>query len=209
MALPAYLPTSQRDKKVAGMALPVRFADVRLVTPLKDPKTGHKRDVIVKLLRGGSPYQEREYGSNLPRHTRYIAGEDIEIAWPDAEIPEQERHPVDTARYDVEAETYLPSIFQPPLPGEVMDELREKYGRMRMRHDDEWMKKKIIEDARSAWYEQRKMVVPGHVGKIVSKLEYGWVEEMEKEKPPKQKVRMTTTLASMVAREQKMVKQVA
>lgn len=142
------------------MELPLRFADVRLVVSITDPGTGGQKDAVGRHLRGGAPHYEREYGSNIPRHTRYIAGEDVEIAWPEAEIQEREAQPFDTTRRDVEDETYVPSISRNPILEGVQDELIRPYDRLRRRHDKDWIQRKIVEDARSAWYEQRRMVTP-------------------------------------------------
>ena len=151
---------SQRVRKLNSLELPLKFSDVRLVVSMTDPETDVQKDAVVRHLRGGAPHYEREYGSNIPRHTRYIAGEDVEIAWPEAEIQEREAQPYDTTRRDVEDETYVPSIFRNPLQPGVENELIKPYDRSRRRHDKGWMQRKIVEDARSAWYEQRKLVTP-------------------------------------------------
>ncbi len=140
--------------------VPIKMIDVRLVIALQDPDTGAKRDVIVRHLRGGAPHYEREYGSNIPRHTRYIAGEDIEIDWPEPEIKEEEREINDTARREVEEITFFPSVLSAPLPPGVEDELIKPYSTDRLRHEKEWVTRKIVEDARSMWYEERKAVTP-------------------------------------------------
>jgi large subunit ribosomal protein L24 len=157
------MPENQRTKKVVEMNLPLKFSDVRLV--VRSEGEQQKEDVIIRHLRGGAPHVDRGYGSNIPRHTRYVAGsvdgvEDLEIPWPDAEVQDFEMNPVDTARFDVEQITWLPSVLEAPLPKGVEDELILKRSRMRARHNDEWVAKKIVEDARSLWYEQRGMVVP-------------------------------------------------
>ena len=151
---------SQRVRKLNSLELPLKFSDVRLVVSMTDPETDVQKDAVVRHLRGGAPHYEREYGSNIPRHTRYIAGEDVEIAWPEAEIQAREAQPYDTTRRDVEDETYVPSIFRNPLQPGVENELIKPYDRSRRRHDKGWMQRKIVEDARSAWYEQRKLVTP-------------------------------------------------
>ena len=155
---PEYLPAAQVGRSIMSTELPLRFADVRLVMEMSDEKG--RRDVIVRHLRGGAPYHSREYGSNVPRHTRYVAGVDVEVAWPDAEIHEREREEVDTVRLDVEEVTYTPSVQLAPLPPGVENELLNPYRRNRTIHNKEWVQKKIVEDARSAWYEQRRIVTP-------------------------------------------------
>ncbi|EXJ77726.1 hypothetical protein A1O3_09955 [Capronia epimyces CBS 606.96] len=159
--IPEGTPTRERVA-FQSMELPLPIDSVRLVHRLKDDETGRDRDVIVKLIRGGAPYLQREPYSPLPRHTRYIAGEDVEIPWPEVDTPTYQTFDCDTNRFDVESQSYIPSIYQPPLPrSEILDELRaDKYARDREWHDDEYVRMKVLEDARAAWYAQRKLQSP-------------------------------------------------
>ncbi|OAG42320.1 hypothetical protein AYO21_03488 [Fonsecaea monophora] len=154
----------QRDKiHFSSLELPVPIADVRLVYRLTDPATGRDRDVIVKHIRGGSPYFQREPNSPLPRHTRYVAGEDIQIPWPEVEAPKYQAFEGDTTRYDVESQTWTPTIYQPPIPSpEIFDDLtaEDKYRRDRAWHEDEYVRIKILEDARAEWFKERKIQGP-------------------------------------------------
>lgn len=142
--------------------LPIPIDTVRLVYRLKDEETGRDRDVIVKLLRGGAPYLQREPYSPLPRHTRYIAGEEVEIPWPEVDAPAYQTFESDTTRFEVEFQSYVPSLYDPPLPRSgILDELRnDKYARDREWHDDEYVRLKVLEDARASWYQQRKLQSP-------------------------------------------------
>ncbi|EXJ81671.1 hypothetical protein A1O1_07736 [Capronia coronata CBS 617.96] len=155
--------TPQRERRpFTSSELPIPIDSVRLVYRLKDEETGRDRDVIVKLIRGGAPYLQREPYSPLPRHTRYIAGEDIEIPWPEVDAPTYQAFESDTHRFDVEFQSFMPSLYDPPLPrSEILDELRDdKYARDREWHDDEYVRMKVLEDARAAWYQQRKLQSP-------------------------------------------------
>ncbi|KIX05048.1 uncharacterized protein Z518_05920 [Rhinocladiella mackenziei CBS 650.93] len=155
--------TPGRDRiKFQGMELPIPISHVRLVHRLTDEETGRDRDVIVQYIRGGAPYFQREAHSPLPRHTRYIAGEDIEIPWPEPEIPSYQAWPSDTSRFEVEHQSFMPSLYYPPLPHpEILNELRnDKYARDREWHEAEYTRMKILEDARAAWYQQRKLQSP-------------------------------------------------
>lgn len=118
--------------------------------------------MIVKLLRGGAPYFQRKANSHLPRHTRYIAGEDVVIPWPEDDAKTYQAFSGDTSRLDVEYQTYTPSLYDEPLPqAGILDELRnDKYARDREWHEDEYVRMKILEDARAAWYQQRKLHTP-------------------------------------------------
>lgn len=138
------------------MDLPFSIEDVRLVFRPEDSN----QDVIVRYISGGNPKYVREYGSQIPEHTRYIAGTSTEIPWPADVIPDQERGPNDTPRMSVDHFTYIPGIMNPPFPATVADELTSKYRHDRIRHDDDYVAQKIVEDARSVWYESRRLITP-------------------------------------------------
>jgi large subunit ribosomal protein L24 len=149
-------------RRFSDTELPIPLSSVRLVFRLVDEETGRDRDVIVRHVRGGAPYLQREQNSPLPRHTRYVAGEDIMIPWPEVAAPSDEAQPGDTMRLDVERQTYMPTLYDPPLPQtSILDELRgDKYARDRQWHEDEYVRMKVLEDARVAWFESRKLHTP-------------------------------------------------
>lgn len=134
--------------------------DVRLVVPLDDPKTGAVKDVLVKNLYAAGPYLEREYGLEIPRHTRYIAGLDVEVPWPTSSPEEHQDEEVDTLRIDVEEKSWVPSLTEAPFPLSVIDELRNKYSKYRVRHDPEWVEKKQREDYYREWRQNRQLFTP-------------------------------------------------
>lgn len=142
------------------MPLPVPLDDLRLVVALEDPKTGTTRDVLVENLRAGGPFVEREYGSSTPRHTRYAAGDELVIPWPEEEMVEEEDKPWDTLRIEVETPTWTPSLLSPPFESSVMDELRNKYGKHRKRHDPEYIEQKKLQDYREEYLQSRTLWTP-------------------------------------------------
>ncbi|EXJ59140.1 hypothetical protein A1O7_06571 [Cladophialophora yegresii CBS 114405] len=160
--IPENFPDQRQKVHYTSLELPVPIADVRLVHRLTDERTGKDRDVVVKLLRGGAPYIQQPPNSPLPRHTRYIAGEDIEIPWPKLEVPSYQSYEGDTTRYDVESQTWTPTLYAPPVPPAAFDNLieDEKYKRDRLWHDDEYVRMKVLEDARAEWYMERKIQGP-------------------------------------------------
>jgi large subunit ribosomal protein L24 len=158
---PEFIIANEPDKRpYRSRPIPVPLDDVRLVVPLEDPETGGIKDVIVKHLRAGGPFLTPEYGSSTPRHTRYIAGADIEIPWPATEQREETDEDVDTLRIDVEPRTYLPSITEVPFPLSVIDELRNKFSKFRVRHDPDWLAEKQWDDAYREWQSSRKLLTP-------------------------------------------------
>ena len=133
------------DKRpIRSMEQPVPFSSVRLVFPLKDEATGATRDVIVKKIVNGGIWHQRH-----PRQTRwqrYIDGLNILIPWPAKKAKEYKDYPVDTPRLDVEVKSFVPTLLRPPMPGSVIDELRNKYSKFRTRHDPEYVAAKIKEE---------------------------------------------------------------
>lgn len=142
------------------MELPIPVDDVRLVVALDNPETGVTRDVLVKHMYGGEPFLEREYGSDTPKHTRYIAGEDIEIPWPRSEVPSFKDEEWDTLRMEVESWSWVPTLNKAPFPSGVMDELRNKYSKYRIRHDPEYVKQKKLEEYRKEYLHSQSMMTP-------------------------------------------------
>jgi large subunit ribosomal protein L24 len=156
--------------KYSTQEQPLPINDVRLVHTLTDANGNPIRDVIVKLIRGGAPYEQREMRSNVPRHTRYIAGEDIVIPWIEETIEDMATYEGDTTRLQVEHESWTPTIYDSPLMSEasvasghdIFNELFEeqRYSRARETHDEEYVKMKVLEDARAEWYKARKLQSP-------------------------------------------------
>lgn len=120
------------------------LSQVRLVYPLPHPETGVVRDVIIKKLIRTKVWHNRETGST--RWSRVIPGLDIVVPWPQMERRTYKTHEADTIRLDVEAKTFIPSLLTPPMPGSVIDELRNKYSVFRTRHEPEYIAAKIKED---------------------------------------------------------------
>lgn len=144
--VPKWMQTAEESDKrpIRSMEKPVPFSSVRLVFPLNDPATGTTRDVIVKKIVNGGIWHDRHL--NQTRWQRYIAGLDIKIPWPKKEPKEYKDNPSDTLRLDVEVKSFVPTLLRPPMPGSVIDELRNKYSKFRTRHDLEYIEAKIKED---------------------------------------------------------------
>ncbi|KAA8644832.1 hypothetical protein EYZ11_007926 [Aspergillus tanneri] len=149
--------------------LPLPIDDVRLVVALDDPTTGQTRDVLVEHVYGGGPILERVYGSDTPKHTRYIAGEDIEIPWPRSEPPAAKDEEWDTLRMEVETPTWVPSLHNAPFPPNVMDELRNKFSKYRTRHDPEWVEAKKMEEYRKEYLQSRSLLTPK--GELMARIQ--------------------------------------
>jgi large subunit ribosomal protein L24 len=140
------------------MENPFPIDDVRLVFRPE----GSDEDVIVRYIERGEQthWAEREPFSSLPEYPRYIAGTDIEIPWPAELVPDQERYPSDTPREPVDDPSYMPYVLSAPFNDSIVDELVPKHKKNKLRHEDNYVIGKIIEDARSAWYDSRKLQSP-------------------------------------------------
>lgn len=148
------------NKPYNTMNLPIPMDNVKLVVALDDPATGQTRDVLVEHVYGGEPFLERELGTETPRHTRYIAGENIEIPWPRSEAPKFKDEESDTLRMEVETPSWLPSLHSAPFPPSVLDELRNKFSKYRTRHDPEYVEAKKMEDYRKEYLQSRSLLTP-------------------------------------------------
>ena len=133
------------DKRpLRSIAKPVPLTSVRLVYPLTDPETGITRDVIVKKLVNSKIWHDKHTGTT--RWTRIIPGLNVKVPWPKIEPKEHKDNDCDTLRLDVEVKSFVPTLLRPPMPGSVIDELRNKYSIFRTRHDPEYIEQKKLED---------------------------------------------------------------
>jgi len=138
------LNNDEPDKRpVRSIEQPVPLNTVRLVHPLTDDE-GKTRDVIVKKLVNGPIWHDRHTGAT--KWARLIPGLNIPIPWPKQEPKEHKDFPCDTLRLDVEVKSFVPTLLRPPMPGSVIDELRNKYSIFRTRHDPEYIEAKMKED---------------------------------------------------------------
>jgi large subunit ribosomal protein L24 len=133
------------DKRpIRSIEKPVPLNTVRLVYPLTDATTGITRDVIVKKLVNTRFWHDRHLGKTS--WTRMIPGLNVKVPWPKKERKEQKDFASDTLRLEVEIRSFVPTLLRPPMPGSVIDELRNKFSKFRTRHDPEYIEAKIRED---------------------------------------------------------------
>lgn len=113
---------------------------------------------------------------------RYIAGLEPReyIPFPPKPEPDEQDHDDDTLRIEVDDWTWTPTLLGPPMPESVLDELRNKYGIFRTRHDDDYVQKKEEGFARQEAWKERKaemMVTPlqeFHRKERAEKRKLGW-----------------------------------
>ncbi len=117
---------------IRTIPLPFPLSAVRVVCQMTHPDGITCDTIIEKMVK-------------LPnRHGRYIANsERASGKWqkvptagaPKAAEKEKEPHDADTLRYEVEEVTWTPTLLRAPMPGGVIDELRNKYSKYRTRHE--------------------------------------------------------------------------
>ena len=135
---------------IRAVNLPIPFGSVRLIHPLI--YNGVYRDCIIeKLVR--LPNDSRRYIANSQSFSP--TGSLIEVPWPEKKEEEEEKvdHDDDTLRYEVEEETWVPTLLRAPMPESVINELRYKYSKHRTRHEPEYLAKKIERERKRAQYE--------------------------------------------------------
>ena len=135
-------------RPVRSIEKPVPLDKIRLIYPVTDPETGTTRDVIVRQLINGPVFHDRH--ARTTSWSRYIPGLGeglgLKVPWPKKEAKEKKDYPGDTLRLNVEIKTFVPTLLHPPIPGSVIDELRNKYSKFRTRHDPEYIAEKMQED---------------------------------------------------------------
>lgn len=132
--------------------MPISIASVRLVYPMTNPDTGVTRDTVINQLKAVPPNMQSpnmsldrwQYGK---KWDRVVPGLNVVIPWPEVEVPEFETMPADTVREQVEDRSFYYGLLSPPMPEQVVDELRNKFSRFRTRHEAWYIEKKEMEEA--------------------------------------------------------------
>ena len=96
---------------------------------------------------------------------RYVPGTNQEIRSfeADEEEPDRPYNPGDTLAVEVEWQSFEPSLHTPPMPSSVIDELRNKYSRLRKRHPEEhWqaVRQKAELETKAEIKKELRMVTP-------------------------------------------------
>lgn len=132
--------------------MPISIASVRLVYPMTNPDTGVTRDTVINQLKAVPPNMQSpnmsldrwQFGK---KWDRVVPGLNVVIPWPEVEVPEFETMAADTVREQVEDRSFYYGLLSPPMPEQVVDELRNKFSRFRTRHEAWYIEKKEIEEA--------------------------------------------------------------
>ncbi|CAM1509459.1 Fc.00g031980.m01.CDS01 [Cosmosporella sp. VM-42] len=132
--------------------MPISIGSIRLVYPITNPETGVTRDVVINQLKAVPPNMKSanmtldrwEHGK---KWDRLVPGLNVVIPWPEVQAPELQTTVSDTIREQVEDRTFYYNLLSPPMPEQVLDELRNKYSKFRTRHEAWYVRKKEAEEA--------------------------------------------------------------
>lgn len=162
IAVPEWAKSSMGIKSdIMPQPMPIPIDNVRHVIALEDKdQPGSTRDYIIQHAYGGPPFYERPPGSETPRYSRYISGLGLEIPWPKEELPQIKDGQWDTLRVEVDTQTWVPTLDNPPFPSTIIDELRNKYSKFRSRHDPEYVREKTIETYRQEYIQSQSLLTP-------------------------------------------------
>lgn len=150
--VPPYILASEPSSPpIRTVPLPIPLSSIRLVYPLTID--GVQRDCIVeKLIRlPGRENNNRRFIANSDK----AAGEFIEVPVPgkkDEEMGKKD-HDSDTLRFEVEEQTWTPTLLRAPMPEGVIDELRNKYSEHRTRHEPGYLLAMENREKRKAEYK--------------------------------------------------------
>ncbi|KPM45763.1 hypothetical protein AK830_g748 [Neonectria ditissima] len=132
--------------------MPISIGSIRLVYPITNPETGVTKDTVINQLKGvppnmQSPNMTLERWENGKKWDRVVPGINVVIPWPEVQAPEYSTQSGDTVREQVEDRTFYYNLLSPPMPEQVLDELRNKYSKFRTRHEGWYVQKREAEEA--------------------------------------------------------------
>ncbi|GAO19088.1 uncharacterized protein UV8b_07253 [Ustilaginoidea virens] len=135
-----------------SQSMPIAISSIRLVYPITNPETGVTKDAVINQLKAVPPNMQSpnmsldrwHYGK---KWDRLVPALNMVIPWPEVQVPEYEAAKADTVRQQVEERTFYYNLLSPPMPDQVLDELRNKYSRFRTRHEPWYIKQKEMEEA--------------------------------------------------------------
>lgn len=138
------------DSRSAPM--PLSIGSIRLVYPITNPETGVTKDTVINQLKGippnmKSPNMTLDRWENGKKWDRVVPGINVVIPWPEAHVPEYTTQVADTIREQVEDRTFYYSLLSPPMPEQVLDELRNKFSKFRTRHEGWYVQKREADEA--------------------------------------------------------------
>ena len=135
MRVPSHFQISEPSSpKIRTVALPIPFASIRLIYPLRID--GRLQDCIISKLIRLPGNSKKRFIANSDKATGFLV--EVPIPAKQDDKPEKKDHEIDTLRFEVEEQTWTPTLLRAPMPGSVIDELRGKYSKFRTRHEPDY-----------------------------------------------------------------------
>jgi large subunit ribosomal protein L24 len=136
------------------MEKPIPYSSLRLSITLRDHKTGISSNFTCEKVHvdGGRRWVFAPDGTqiilpgSITLREKRLKGASPSKTAAEKAAARANNKASDTLRMEVEEKTFVPSLLSPPMPGSVIDELRNKYSIFRTRHDPEYISAKMAED---------------------------------------------------------------
>lgn len=130
---------------------------LQLVYPLPNPETGRPEDCLLEGIVCRNKYYDRY--DCVWRWERWLEPQHIRIPWPPEEVVPDKETESDTPRIRVDDASFLPRLLSPPMPGGVINELRNQYSKFRTRHEDWYIAKMTAIDEAADHEKARKLAL--------------------------------------------------
>lgn len=143
---PAYIRKAEPGSPlIRSVPLPLPLSAVRVVYPLadSDEEGASKYDTIIESFVTGPDPKNRRKTARFIANSDRATGKLIQVpklAEYQEKPPEKKDEEADTLRVETEDETWTPTLLRAPMPGKVIDELRNKYGKHRTRHEPDYQR---------------------------------------------------------------------
>lgn len=202
--VPSYIMVADPSSPpIRTISLPIPLSQIRLVYPMtRYDSSGNAQtvDTIVEKLIRLPNHGRKRFIANSHRAT----GSWVEVPIQKKYQPEKEKpkdHDIDTLRFEVETSTWTPTLLRAPMPGGVIDELRNKYSKFRTRHDPGYQRAIDNRAARKAAWEEAKK--NGGVSGFLSPAKEARareVEELRKRGKPELETEVLEMIGEVMAR---------
>ncbi|KAG5520159.1 hypothetical protein PMAC_001236 [Pneumocystis sp. 'macacae'] len=135
--VPKVLRTKDMPNAVIEIPMFMHYSNVRLIGEIPGEKYGIKKLVAVKHINRGKLFYNKD--RKILTWRRWVVGENKFLPWP-INLPKNEaeqeqrykEYKIDTKIADVQKKTFIPTLYSPPIPLSIEDELRNKYSKYRL-----------------------------------------------------------------------------
>ncbi|KAG4305114.1 hypothetical protein PORY_001284 [Pneumocystis oryctolagi] len=135
--VPKVLRTKEMTNSVIQLPMFIHYSNVRLIGEIQGEKYGEKKLVAVRHIKRGKLFYNKD--RRILTWRRWVVGENKFLPWP-INLPKDEKeheqrykeYKNDTKAADVWEKTFIPTLYSPPIPLSIEDELRNKYSKYRL-----------------------------------------------------------------------------